>query len=143
MARSIPPQVMKCFQEVPLFGEVSKKGIRSIVSAATEVDVRAGKELVREGQFGRHLYVIVGGEALVTRQGKRLARLGPGDFFGELAFLDGAPRSATVTARTDMRVMVFGPREFDTVVEREPVIAKRLLATMAKRVRQEDLSHKL
>jgi len=138
MARGIPSEVIRHFRAVPLFRDVSKKGLRSIVSAATEVDVGAGKELVREGEFGRHLYVITGGEALVTRGGRRLGRLGPGDFFGELAFLDGAPRSATVTARTDMQVMVLGPREFDVVVEREPAVAKRLLATMAKRVRQED-----
>ncbi|HMC36449.1 MAG TPA: cyclic nucleotide-binding domain-containing protein [Actinomycetota bacterium] len=141
MARGIPSEVIRHFQAVPLFKDVSKPGIRAIVSAATEADVRAGKELVREGEFGRHLYVILGGEAIVTRGGRRLARLGPGDFFGELAFLDGAPRSATVTARTDLQVMIVGPREFDVVVEREPAIAKRLLATMAKRVRQEDRSH--
>src|SRR5690349_20693638 len=106
MARGIPSEVIKHFQSVPLFKDVSKKGLRSIVAAASDVDVRAGKVLVEEGDFGRHLYVILGGEALVTRGDRRLARLGPGDWFGELAFLDGSPRSATVTAGTDMRVMV-------------------------------------
>jgi len=140
MARGIPQEVIRHFQSVPLFREVSKKGLRSIAAAASDVDVSAGKILVREGEFGRHLYVILGGEALVTRGDRRLARLGPGDWFGELAFLDGAPRSATVTAQTDMRVMVLGPREFESVLEREPGIAARLMKTMAKRIREVDRS---
>ena len=140
MARGIPSEVMRHFQSVPLFRDVSKKGLRTIVQAATDVDVREGKVLVKEGEFGRHLYVILGGEAVVTRGSKRLARLGPGDWFGELAFLDGAPRSATVTARSDMRVMILGPREFDTVVASEPGVASRLLRTMAQRIRDEDWS---
>jgi CRP-like cAMP-binding protein len=133
---------MRHFRSVPLFKDVSKKGLRSIVQAAIDVDVRAGKVLVREGEFGRHLYVILGGEAVVTRRDRRLARLGPGDWFGELAFLDGSPRSATVTARSDMRVMVLGPREFDSVVATEPGVASRLLRTMAQRIREEDRSLK-
>jgi CRP-like cAMP-binding protein len=140
VARGIPSSVIDHFQAIPLFESVSKKGIRAIVGAATEVDVRAGKALVREGEFGRDLYVIVAGEALVTQGGKRLSRLGPGDFFGELAFLDRSRRSATVTARSDMRVMVLGPREFDVIVEREPAIAKRLLEAMARRIRQNERS---
>ena len=140
MARGVPHEVIRHFQAVPLFQSVSKKGIRAIVSAADEVDVPAGKALVEEGEMGRHMYVIVGGEAIVTKGDRRLGRLGPGDFFGELAFLDHAPRSATVRANTDMTVMILGPREFDVIVEREPAIAKRLLETMARRVRQNERS---
>jgi len=138
VARGIPQEVIRHFQAVPLFQSVSKKGIRAIISAATEVDVPAGKVFLREGEFGRELYVVLGGEALVTRTGTRLSTMGPGDFFGELAFLDGSTRTATVAARTDMRVMVLGPREFDGIVEREPAIAKRLLETMARRIRQNE-----
>jgi len=86
----------------------------------------------------RTRWLVLGGEALVTRGRTRLSTLGPGDFFGELAFLDGSTRTATVAARTDMRVMILGPREFDGIVEREPAIAKRLLATMARRIRQNE-----
>jgi len=138
--RGIPSDVINHFKAVPLFSAVSAKGIRAIVGAATEVDVRAGAALVREGEFGRELYVIIQGEAVVSQAGTRLGRLGPGDFFGELAFLDRSRRSASVTARSDMRVMVLGPREFDVIVGHEPAIARRLLEAMARRIRQNERS---
>jgi CRP/FNR family cyclic AMP-dependent transcriptional regulator len=143
VARGIPSSVIKHFEAIPLFSTVSKKGIRSVVQAASEVDVRAGKVLVREGELGRELYVVISGTALVTRKGRKLSELVPGDFFGELAFLNPIPRTATVTAYSDMRVMVLGPREMDVIVEREPAIAKRLLGAMAKRLHraQESLTH--
>jgi len=118
-----------------MFGSVSKRGIRSIVSAATEIDVRAGRTLVQQGGSDRDLFVIMSGTAEVTKDGKRIATLRPGDFFGEMALLHKAPRMATVTARTDMALMVLGAREFQVVVEREPAIARRLLEAMAQRVR--------
>ena len=140
MARGIPSEVIRHFQLVPLFGSVSKKGIRSIVGAATEIDVREGKVLVREGRTDRDLFVILRGTASVTRDGKRLRELVPGDFFGEMALLHGAPRTATVSARTDMRVMVLGWREMAVILEQEPAIARCLLQAMAGRVRSNERS---
>jgi CRP/FNR family cyclic AMP-dependent transcriptional regulator len=140
VARGIPSEVLRHFQAIPLFADVSKRGLRAIVSAATEVDVAAGKVLVQEGGFDRDLFVILRGEAKVTRKDRRLSTMGPGDFFGELAFLDRAPRSATVKAVTDMRVMVLGAREFEGVVDQEPTLAKPLLSAMARRIRQNERS---
>jgi CRP-like cAMP-binding protein len=140
VARGIPSEVIKHFHLVPLFRSVSKKGIRSIVQAATEVDVREDTVLVREGRTDRDLFVILRGTANVVKDGKRVRELVPGDFFGELALLHGAPRSATVTARTDMRLMVLGWREMSIVLEHEPTIAKQLLAAMAERVRANERS---
>jgi CRP/FNR family transcriptional regulator, cyclic AMP receptor protein len=140
MARGIPKEVIQHFQAVPLFSSVSRRAIRSIVQAATEVDVPAGKDLVREGEHGREMYVILRGTAEVTKDGRRLRELVPGDFFGEMAFLSPAPRMATVTARSDMRVMVLDSRAMGTIVEREPAIATRLLEAMAQRVRATERS---
>lgn len=141
MARGIPSEVIRHFKLIPLFGSVSRKGIKSIVQAATEVDVREGKVLVKEGQSDRDLYVILRGTASVTRQGKRLRELVPGDFFGEMALLQGAPRTATVTARTDMRLVVLGWRQMAVILEQEPAIAKCLLEAMAGRVRATERSY--
>jgi CRP/FNR family transcriptional regulator, cyclic AMP receptor protein len=135
VARGIPSEVIQHFQSVPLFARVHKKGLRAIVQAATEVDVPAGQILVREGDHGRELYVIIRGTAIVTRSGRKLRELIPGDYFGELAFLNPAPRTATVTAKSDMRVMVLDSRAMDVIVEEEPLIARRLLGTMAERLR--------
>ena len=140
MARGIPSDVIKHFQAIPLFANVSKKHLRAIIAAATEVDVKAGTVLVREGGTDRDLFVILRGEAAVTQKAKRLTTLGTGDFFGELAFLDHSPRTATVTATTDMRVVVVGAREIGDVIEKDPVVAQRMLATLAQRVRQNERS---
>jgi CRP/FNR family transcriptional regulator len=119
-----------------LFRSVSHKGLRAIVSAATEVDVKSGATLVREGDRGRELYVILRGTADVTRGGRKVRELTPGEFFGEMALLNPAPRTATVTARTEMRVMVLGAREMEVVLESERTVARCLLEAMAQRVRQ-------
>lgn len=140
MARGIPSNVIRHFQAIPLFSALSKKAIRSVVQAAAEVDVPAGKVVVRQGEHGREMYVLISGTALVTQGGKKVAELVPGDFFGEMAFLSPAPRSATVTAYSDMRVMVLSPRELDVIVKREPQIAGRLLSAMAERLRRSERS---
>ena len=131
----IPREVIEHFEKIPLFSGVSKKGLRSIVAAADEITVREGKDLVREGEHGRHLYVIVDGSAQVVRGGRKVATLGRGDFFGELALISGAPRTATVTTETDTTVMVLDPRRFDVVMDEEPRVAKAIMATMADRLR--------
>ena len=140
MARGIPKEVIQHFEAVPLFVSVSKKGLRSIILAATEVDVRAGKVLVEEGEWGREMYVILRGTAEVKRGGRKLRELFPGDFFGEMAFLAPARRTATVTARSDMRVMVLDSRAMGQIVETEPAVARRLLAAMAERIRATERS---
>jgi CRP/FNR family cyclic AMP-dependent transcriptional regulator len=134
--RGIPSEVLHRFKRIPLFQSISQKGLRAIVSASTEIDVPAGKMLVREGENGRELYVILRGTAEVFRAGRKVRELTPGEFFGEMALLNPAPRTATVTARTDMRVMVLDAREMEVVLDRERSLSKRLLETMAQRIRQ-------
>src|SRR5438874_7932655 len=98
----IPREVLAHFRSVPLFSDVSEKGLRAIVSAADELDEPAGKVMVREGDLRRDLFVITAGTAEVTQGGRRLRQLGAGDFFGEIALLCGGPRTATVTATTEV-----------------------------------------
>ena len=132
----IPRKVLEHFGRIPLFSGVSRKGLRAIASAADEITVREGKDLVREGEHGRELYVVVEGSVRVTKKGRKVATMGPGDFFGELALVSGAPRSATVTTESETTVMVLDPRRFDVVMDREPRVAKAVLATMADRLRE-------
>jgi serine/threonine-protein kinase len=127
--------VLEHFGGIPLFSGVSKKGLRALVAAADEITVREGKDLVREGEHGRELYVVVSGSVRVVRKGRRVATMGPGDFFGELALVSGAPRTATVTTETETTVMVLDPRRFEVVMDREPQVAKAVMAAMADRLR--------
>jgi CRP-like cAMP-binding protein len=138
MARGIPSNVIRYFEAVPMFASVSKGGIRSLIQAATEIDLPSGKTLVKEGETGRELYVLVRGTARVSRGGRSLRELGPGDFFGELAFLSHGPRTATVKSTSDVRLMVLGGREFESVVEREPRLALQVLEAAAVRIRTLD-----
>jgi CRP/FNR family cyclic AMP-dependent transcriptional regulator len=135
MARGIPQEVLEHFRGIPLFGGLSKGGLRTVVKAATEVQVPAGKAIVQEGETDRFLYVLVSGSAAVTRKGRRIRVLGPGDFFGDLAFLDGGPRSATVSAVTEATLMILSPREMDALIHAEPGIALGMLRALATRLR--------
>ena len=140
MARGIPREVVDHFRRVPLFSLLSAKSLRAVIHAATDLEVKAGKVLVTEGDRDRDLFVITRGEAAVARRGRKLSTLGPGDFFGEFALLCGGERSATVTAATDMRVMVLAWREMGSLVGSDAALARRMLETMAKRVRQTERS---
>ncbi|HCO03376.1 MAG TPA: hypothetical protein DIT48_08460 [Actinobacteria bacterium] len=144
MARGIPQEVIRHFKAVPLFSRLSAKGVRAVVQAATEVSVASGKTLVRQGQSGRELFVVIEGEAEVIRSGRRIATIGPGDFVGELAFLSRTERTASVIATTAMKVMVLGSRELDVLVEQEPSLVLQMLAVTADRLRSlEKSSHRL
>jgi CRP-like cAMP-binding protein len=123
---------------IPLFSALSKKDLQKIAKASDEVTVEPGRTLVEEGGAGHEAYVIVDGEADVTRNGSLVAALGPGDHFGELALLDGGPRTATVTSRTAMRLLVLGQREFSGTLDEVPGLAHKLMATMATLIREMD-----
>jgi CRP-like cAMP-binding protein len=140
MPRGIPSNVLRYFKRVPLFGDLSRQGLRRVVQAASEIDEPAGTVLVREGDLGRELFVLVSGSARVSRKGRRLAEMGPGDFFGELAFLSHAERTATVTATSDSRLLILGPRELEVLISREPRIGIKMLSVVAKRLRETESS---
>lgn len=124
--------------QVPLFSALSRKELALIARRAEDVKVDAGRVLVTEGATGSEFFVIVEGTAKVTRRGRKVASIGPGAAFGELALLDKAPRNATVVAETPMEVVVLGQREFGGIIDEVPGFARKLLAGMAKRLRDAD-----
>ena len=121
-----------------LFSACSKRDLQVIGRASDEVDVPAGNVLTEEGRQGHEFYLILDGQAAVRRNGKKVAMLGPGQYFGELSLLDKGPRSATVVADTDMRLLVLGQREFNGTLDEVPGLAHKLLRTMASRLRESD-----
>jgi CRP-like cAMP-binding protein len=124
--------------EVPLFSACSKKDLQLLSKRTERVHVPPGKVLVREGAAGAEFFVILAGEAEVSRHGRGVATLGPGDFFGDLALLDRAPRNATVTAKTEMELAVLGQREFAAMIDEVPGFAHKLLSGLAHRLREFD-----
>ena len=133
--RSRDPKVERLSQ-VQLFSNCGKRDLQQIARLTTEIDVQAGKVLMRQGDRGRECFVIEEGKAKATIRGKGTHLLGPGECFGELALLHSAPRSATVTADTDMRLVVLDSREFSTLLESVPSVAKSVLAAVAERLRE-------
>ena len=125
-------------QEVPLFAACSRKDLQLVARRAEDVRVPAGKTLVSEGETGHEFFVILEGSARVSRQGRKIATVGPGGSFGELALLEKAPRNATVVADTDMELVVLGQREFAGLIDEVPGFARKLLAGMAHRLRESD-----
>jgi CRP/FNR family cyclic AMP-dependent transcriptional regulator len=123
---------------VPLFRACTKQDLRAIARLADSDRCRAGEVLVKEGRRGNELFVIVEGEATVTRDGKDVATLGPGDYFGELAVLRPAPRTATVTATTDMELLIVTARELAILLTDVPLFSRKLLAGMAARIQEAD-----
>ena len=123
---------------IRLFSACNRKELQKIAKGSDELKVEAGKVLTEQGRSGHEAFVIVSGEAAVEVNGKRLATLGPGAHFGELALLDGQPRTATVTATTDMTVLVISQREFFSLLDEVPGLARKVLTTMAGMVRDLD-----
>lgn len=121
-----------------MFSACSKKDLQTIAKASDEVTVASGKTLVEEGKPGHEFFLIVDGQASVHRNGRKVATLGKGQYFGEMALLDRGPRSATVRADGDMTVLVLGQREFSGVLDEVPGLARKLLQGMAARLREAD-----
>jgi cAMP-dependent protein kinase regulator len=119
---------------VPVFSACSQKELSNIASVIERLDVRAGDVLVHEGARASEFFIILSGEAQVTRQGQFLATLSPGRHFGELALLDPAPRNATVAMTTDGEVLVLTQREFFSLLHDVPGLVRQLLTGLAQRV---------
>ena len=131
-------QYLDHLAKVPLFSACSKKELQTIARASDDVSVPKGKVLVEEGKPGHEFFLILDGDASVKRGKKEIAKLGPGQYFGELALLDRGPRSASVIAKSDMDVLVLGQREFAGVIDEVPTLAHKLLMSMAQRLRDAD-----
>jgi CRP-like cAMP-binding protein len=122
---------------VPLFAACTEQQLDAVARLAERLQVDEGEVILREGRLGRELFVILQGSVVVTRAGRVVNEWGAGDYFGELAAIEGAPRSATVTARTDLDVLIVGPREFDAMMD-IPGVRNALLVGMARRIREAD-----
>jgi CRP-like cAMP-binding protein len=134
----IPDEVLAHFRGIPLFSKVSKGDLRAIVSAADEIDEPAGTVLVREGEFRGELFVITAGTASASQDGKEVGTMGPGDHFGEIALLCGGPRTATVTAQTDVSLLMLAPTPFLRVLRAEPDLLDEIMHALGERLRTHD-----
>jgi CRP-like cAMP-binding protein len=124
-------------QTVPWFTACTDEQLAEVARLAERLHIDEGEVILREGRLGRELFVILEGSVVVTRAGRVVNEHGTGDYFGELAAIEGEPRSATVTATADLDVLIVGPREFDAMMD-IPGVRNALLVGMARRIREAD-----
>ena len=121
-------------KRVPLFSSASKHELEEIASTADEIDLPEGKTLIKEGDTGREFFVLIDGNAEVERGGKKVASIGPGDFFGEISLISKTPRNATITTTSPVRALVITDRAFRTLLDHAPQIQIAVLTALAERL---------
>ena len=121
-------------QMVDQFGSCTREQLLEVARLAEHVRVSEGEVLTREGRIGREFFLILAGTVAVTQKGRHVNTLGPGDFFGELAALSPGPRNATVTALSELDVLIIGPRELGAMAV-IPGFRDALLESLARRLR--------
>ena len=130
------PASIEVLKQVPLFKSLPDKQLRNLAGELTERRFTEGQELTSEGTGGAGFFIIASGTATVTVGGAERATLGPGDYFGEIALIDGGTRTATITATSDGVAHGLTPWQFKPLVETNAEIAWPLLEAMARRVRE-------
>lgn len=123
---------------VPLFAALSKKELDLVVRQADHLRYPARYRVVREGSPGEEFWLVIEGELAVNRGGEDVAHLGPGDYFGELAVIDPAPRDATIVSTTPVELMVIGRQRFWRTLEGSPTLMRKLMIGLARRLRGMD-----
>ena len=119
---------------LPLFSGVPKRHVRAIAKLAWRVDHAPGEVIVQAGDRGNSMYLILEGRARVVGKSRRVLR--PGDFFGEMALIDGGPRSATIIAASQVRAMMVQRRAFLKLLKQNPQVGLAIMETLAERVRR-------
>jgi CRP/FNR family transcriptional regulator, cyclic AMP receptor protein len=123
---------------VPLFSQCPKQELKNLAGRTADVTAEPGQRLIEQRQGAYDFFIIVSGEAEVSRNGRVVATLTDNDYFGELALLDPGRRNATVTARTPMELIVLSQWDFEQALDEAPGMTRRLLAGMARRLRELD-----
>jgi len=124
--------------QVPMFGACSQKELSAVARRAAPRALDADTVIVREGDVGNEFYVLMAGSASVSRQGHDVAKLNAGDFFGELALFDPAPRNATITTDAPVTMAVLERDEFQATLDEVPALRDALLRGMARRLHELD-----
>jgi CRP-like cAMP-binding protein len=128
---------VELIKQVPLFARCSRKELREVASVADEIDLKAGKELTKQGATAREFFVLLDGAAEVRRNGRKIRALGKGDFLGEIALVSKSPRTATVTTTEPTRALVITAQSFDRLLRTNPKIQRGVVEALADRLAPE------
>ena len=126
---------LELLRKSPFLAGLSRNDLLEVGRLADEVDLPAGRVLMREGDPGREFYVIIDGQVEIERGGKLVRTMGPGEFFGDISLVTERPRTATVTVKSDARFLVLAHREFHSLMDQFPSIRMGVLESIANRLR--------
>ena len=140
MFSGVPDPKVDRLTRVPLFAGIPKRDLEFVASRVDEVSLKAGQTLITEGQPTEAFFILQSGHVQVTRGGKPAAKLGPGDFFGEIGMLDRGPATATVVTDGPVEAMVLSHRQFADEIKGNDSLALQVIAAMAKRLRANESS---
>lgn len=132
------PVILSLLREVPIFSRLSKRQLNSILGSSKQLTFERSEKVIKEGDSGVAFYLILEGSASVVKHGKQLAKLGKGNFFGEMALLDNQPRSADVIADEDMKCLVLPTWSFWSLVSTDYKIVRPIVQELVARLRATD-----
>jgi CRP-like cAMP-binding protein len=127
---------LEMLRSVSLFSALGQRDLEQVAQLADEIDLPAGKVLMREGDRGAEMFVIVSGEAKIERDGREIDRSGPGTVLGEMALLSETPRTATVTLTEPSRLLVLAHREFHSLLADVPAVRTCVMDELARRLQK-------
>jgi CRP/FNR family transcriptional regulator, cyclic AMP receptor protein len=130
-----PKESIELLGSVPIFCSLTSRQLKAVAQSMKVMRFKEGQELTREGEHDARFYLILEGTAKVTVKGRKRAQLGPGDYLGEMAVIDRQPRSATVTAETEVVTLSCAGWNFESVLRKNPGVAMSVLREMSKRLR--------
>jgi CRP-like cAMP-binding protein len=131
-------QKVKRLEAIPIFAHTSRRQLEHVAAIADEVDVPKGTVLAKQGERGLDFFVIEDGTAKVVAGGNTIAELGPGDFFGEISLIDGGPRTATVEALDNMKLLIVRKPSFDDLMETSAELRGAVVRALGERIRELD-----
>ena len=135
---AVADEKLEQLQRIPLFAGLTRRELSELATLADEVDVGDGQVLTREGESGHEFFIVMAGRVAVEIGGSRVNELGPGEFLGEIALIDGKPRTATTRAVGDTRLLVVGHRAFHQLMADFPTVQLTVLQALAQRVRRHE-----
>jgi CRP/FNR family transcriptional regulator, cyclic AMP receptor protein len=134
----VPNPKYDLIRNVPLFAELNRREVATLAKLLEEVDVPAGRVIIRQGRRGSEFFIILDGRVRIERDGNVLSELGPGDFLGEIALVDGRPRTASAITEEPSRLFVLTSQSFNSMLRLHPAVESKVLRALAQRVRKLD-----
>jgi CRP/FNR family transcriptional regulator, cyclic AMP receptor protein len=134
----VPNPKYDLIRNVPLFAELNRREVATLAKLLEEVDVPAGRAIIRQGRRGSEFFIILDGRVRIERDGNVLSELGPGDFLGEIALVDGRPRTASAITEEPSRLFVLTSQSFNSMLRLHPAVESKVLRALAQRVRKLD-----